>query len=249
MKLLASLIIAVSLALGAIAATTAYSPRLDAIDPAHERLTLNAPAGMQAREEPGRTLGRPQPIARAGTALTADVFAELRSAGVQRVRVKEFGWARWDYGWLLGFAVLGLILGAVMIRLERRQALAAALAPQAAGAAAVDSPDALLRGAAADLAALRSDLAGMRSDEERLEAILSRITKVQQRRFEPFVAARPMLIGRLGMAGYAQLMDSFAAAERQVNRAWSAAADGVLEESLYCLEAAQPLLDEAIARA
>ena len=40
------------------------------------------------------------------------------------------------------------------------------------------------------------------------------------------------------------IMDRFAAAERQINRAWSAAADGVYAEAETCLTTAVDRLDE-----
>ena len=61
----------------------------------------------------------------------------------------------------------------------------------------------------------------------------------------PFIAARPALVARLGLGGYAQLMDHFAAAERQLNRAWSAAADGYATDAVECLDNASTLLGEA----
>ena len=47
------------------------------------------------------------------------------------------------------------------------------------------------------------------------------------------------------MGGYAELMDRFAGAERQINRAWSAAADGVLPESHRCLANVPEMMREA----
>jgi hypothetical protein len=47
------------------------------------------------------------------------------------------------------------------------------------------------------------------------------------------------------MGGYAELMDRFAAGERQINRAWSAAADGYLDEATRCLSNVPAMLAEA----
>jgi hypothetical protein len=41
-------------------------------------------------------------------------------------------------------------------------------------------------------------------------------------------------------------MDRWAAAERQINRAWSAAADDVYDEVIDCLALAQTHLEEAL---
>ena len=59
-----------------------------------------------------------------------------------------------------------------------------------------------------------------------------------------FIDARQALIGRHGLGGYAMIMDRFAAAERQINRARSAAADGVYDEAETCLKAAADRLRE-----
>jgi hypothetical protein len=82
--------------------------------------------------------------------------------------------------------------------------------------------------------------------QERLRLILTRLTEAQRTHMPAFVEARPVLIARLGLAGFAELMSTYAAAERQINRAWSAAADGVYEEALRCLELASQLLDAAL---
>jgi len=49
---------------------------------------------------------------------------------------------------------------------------------------------------------------------------------------------RERLVGRMGLGAYAGLMDVFSAAERSMNRAWSAAADENLDESTESLERA-----------
>ena len=45
------------------------------------------------------------PLVAAGAELTPEVQARLRSAGVRRVRVKEFDVGRWQHAWL--FETLG----------------------------------------------------------------------------------------------------------------------------------------------
>jgi hypothetical protein len=46
-----------------------------------------------------------------------------------------------------------------------------------------------------------------------------------------FVEARKSIIHRFNMQSYADLMNHFAAAERYLNRSWSASADGYIDES------------------
>ena len=95
---------------------------------------------------------------------------------------------------------------------------------------------------------LRAELPGMGSEGERLAAIVERVGEQQRTTIPAFIAARPVLVSRLGLAGVARLMDSFAAAERQINRAWSAAADEVEAEAVASLERAVGLLGEAEGR-
>ncbi len=55
-----------------------------------------------------------------------------------------------------------------------------------------------------------------------------------------FVEARQSIIHRFNMQSYADLMNHFAAAERYLNRSWSASADGYIDESYaYIAKAAQ----------
>ncbi len=76
----------------------------------------------------------------------------------------------------------------------------------------------------------------MIQDEDlREKQIVDRIDTIQKGPLNDFVEARQFLVSNYGMSGYAQLMDRFALAERQINRAWSAAADHVLMESQMCL--------------
>ena len=53
-----------------------------------------------------------------------------------------------------------------------------------------------------------------------------------------FADAREAIIPQKGLHGYADIMTQFAAGERAVNRAWSAAADGYVDEVTMCLERA-----------
>ena len=53
-----------------------------------------------------------------------------------------------------------------------------------------------------------------------------------------FANARQALIRRFGMSVYAEVMTEFASAERYINRCWSAAADGYVDEIRDCLQKA-----------
>ncbi|MBL8964561.1 MAG: hypothetical protein KF787_09220 [Phycisphaeraceae bacterium] len=239
MRLFANLLITASLIVGVIGCATAYVPRLSLGDEALIGLTLNSPAGASAESADD---GRLVPLALKDTVLTAEVLASLRDAGVTRVRVKEFAFARWSEWWLFAIGSAGLAIGAGMVRRAGRAALAdsaGAMNPTSSG------PDALLDDARTRVAALRDRLAQLPPGESRLRAVIDTLGQVQRTSLADFVAARPVLLARLGMGGFARLMDSFSAAERQVNRAWSAAADGVEHEAMTCVARAADLLDRA----
>ena len=95
---------------------------------------------------------------------------------------------------------------------------------------------------------LASELEQTSNDGDRLSAILLHIGEIQREDIPAFVADKPALVSQLSLAGYAELMDSFAAMERQLNRALSAAADSHLPESEDCLRNAQPLLLQTLNR-
>lgn len=247
MKLVAFLIIAVSMCIGVIGALTAYLPPLSLADSSLVGLTLNADAGNTSTD-----LRSPQPIARKNDKLTPGLLTTLRDKGVQRVKVKEFSFARWPEWWVFTLGCVGLGGAALLVRSMRRKALAAAIAshgPRPDGSAAAKlSPAQLLDAMRSDLETLRGKLRATPTQRDRLAAIVADIGHLQQTHIAAFLNARPEITARLGLGGYARLMDAFAAAERAINRAWSAAADEVESEANTCLDRAAELLAEARGR-
>jgi hypothetical protein len=162
---------------------------------------------------------------------------------VRDVIVQEFSLWRWPGRWLFLAAILGLLVAAGLLRsASRRDATVAGLARAAEG------PELALDEIQATVEKLRRDRFTLGAEQERLQAILESLSVVQKTHMPAFVEARPLLVARLGLGGYAELMDRYAAAERQIYRAWSAAADGALEEAEVCLEAAAELLEESQGR-
>ena len=257
-KLISFVLVAGGLALGTVAASTAYLPRLDAVPRPAEgepdsALTLAAPAGIDP--EAG---DRDTPLVQPGTRLTADVLDRLQDADppVDRVKVKEFALGRWDLAWLFGVSVAALVAGAGLIRLDQRRAVAA-MQPSGTGATAADAggptgapsppltPRGLLENAHARIARLAAEGSG---GPDRRQRVIGELDAVRTSCFEPFVELRPALLAAGGMTGYAQVMDAFAASERAFNRAWSAAADGYMTEAEECLAAGLERLAEAVQR-
>ncbi|MEM7317340.1 MAG: hypothetical protein AAF497_29800, partial [Planctomycetota bacterium] len=64
-------------------------------------------------------------------------------------------------------------------------------------------------------------------------------------RFSEFVEARQALVKRFSLRVYAEVMTEFASAERYVNRCWSAAADGYVDEVAASLTRASRHLAQA----
>lgn len=243
MKLAAFLLITISLCIGVIGAVTAYLPPLSLADERLIGLTLNAPAGNTSAD-----LRAPKPIAGKGTTLTSELLTALRGAGVERVKVKEFSFGRWPEWWMFVLGCGGLGAGALMVRSMRRRAASVASMEAGAGGVTRLSPEQTLEALQAEVDALRGRLRTTGTEEERLGLMLAEIAKMQQTHIAAFIGARPELTARLGMGGYARLMDSFASAERSINRAWSAAADGVEAEAAVCLDDASGLLAESRGR-
>jgi hypothetical protein len=245
MRLLAWTLIIVSLVFAIVSAVTAYLPRTTLADGnfvardddgSEQPLTLGAPAGKHVVD------GKPEPLAKSGEKLTPELLARLRAGEQNRVRVKEFSFSRWSEWWIFALGCLGMLGGAMLIRRENaRQAVLGAEGRVDSGGSA-ESELAALR---AGLADLRKEIAATTDGSRRLQLIVDRAERMTSDHVPPFIAARPPLVARLGLAGYAQLMDRFAAGERQLNRAWSAAADGYEEEAVQCLDNASMLFDEA----
>ena len=63
--------------------------------------------------------------------------------------------------------------------------------------------------------------------------------------FADFGDARNALIQQFGLSGFADVMTQFASGERFVNRAWSASADGYMDEASASLERAESHLQRA----
>ena len=249
MRTLGYLVIGVSLVLGAVAATTAYVPPLTGDDSALAAGSgyahLNAPAGVQ-RDAAGEFVlsaaGARIPLVPAGTELTPDVQARLRAAGVRRVRVREFAFGRWQHAWLFALAVAGLIAGSVLVRRDTARAQRSRQADEERQPHG--TPQAALAEIIAAARGLQRDLPALAADADRARAIIERAGHVQAVLALRVVEGRDALVGTLGMAGYAELMDAFSRLERAMNRAWSAAADGVLDEALRCIDEAVALAPE-----
>ena len=106
----------------------------------------------------------------------------------------------------------------------------------------------------ADMAVLQSSLGALiekvrgfesaKSDEEQL-SVHHRIDAELMDDIDTFVEARESMIPKLGMQRYADVMSPFANGERLLNRAWSASADGYVDEVRSCIASARAELEKA----
>ena len=174
------------------------------------------------------------PQVEAGTELTPDVQAELRRGGVARVRVKEFSVWRWQHAWLFALAIVGLVGGGLV--LKREDARDVARHKAATGASPHGSPHDAVTQIVAIARALQRDLRDIPNEQDQMRAIIARLERVQKELSLQVVDGRSMLMGKLGLTGFADLMSAFSRMERTLNRAWSAAADGVAAEALQCVD-------------
>jgi hypothetical protein len=233
--LLSAILVGVSLALGTLAAVTAYLPRLDAAAAAiaaGETITLNAESGMAA----GGPDDKPAAIAKSGDALAPELVERLRAAGVERVRVREISFSRWTHRWLFLASVAGLVAGGLGLRSGRSEA-----GLTGGSANAPSTPAVVFASLRTAIDALDADMPALRQSADGCDQAVARLGEMQGGPIDTFAGARDALVARYGMGGFAAIMSRFAVMERQINRAWSAAADGAFDESAACVRRAREL--------
>ncbi len=78
------------------------------------------------------------------------------------------------------------------------------------------------------------------------EQIRSALDPVLQDGVYPFVEGRELLRSEVGGKRYVAIMSPFASAERRLNRAWSAAVDGYVDEAREQVKQSTPFLEETL---
>lgn len=238
MKWLTPLLLALSLAGGTIACMTAYSPRLDAVAEAvaaGETIELGASSGKLVDAE-----GNAAPVAEAGVQLTPELIAALRAGGVERVRVRQFAFVRWSHGSLFAVSCAGLIVGAVLVRRGARARLTASTT----GTGAAGSPATALACVREVLRKLDAEMPALRGAGDGMERVTAELGELQATHLDTILQSRERIIAAGGLGGFAAFMSAFSVMERQINRAWSAAADDSADEVADCLKRALALLDD-----
>ncbi|MHC4563882.1 MAG: hypothetical protein ACYS8X_14080 [Planctomycetota bacterium] len=108
---------------------------------------------------------------------------------------------------------------------------------------------------AANIEAVQSSLERIAANIEKLNADKDSIDTYDMRHrvdelfvddLEMFVDARESIAHRYGLAAYGNVMSSFAAGERYLNRVWSASADGYIDEVNEYLQKAKDQFAESL---
>ena len=225
-----------------------------------EEITVDTPPLPEVDAEKTATQqvtarGELTPIAKAGDELNDELLEILRENGVEQVKATAFMPTVWLTTWpsWVFLASIAILFGAaMMVRAASRAAGRAALA---ANPQEIDDPAMLPKDAGIlaqmiqqEIERVASEVHELPDERTQLALIVERLGEVQKTLVPAFAAARPAIIAKMGMGGYAQVMDAFAASERRINRAWSAAADGHEEEALDSLRSADEVLPSLVDR-
>ena len=155
-----------------------------------------------------------------GGFLAAAFCSVLRTE--QEAKWQTIPWAGYLLALAVGFA------GVVLVRRAKRS--------HASDEAKIDAEYSTVRRSLDTLVA-EVDRLNTQSDRKPTE-VLHWIDDRCMEPFSEFAEARQALVKRFGMKVYADVMTEFASAERLVNRTWSAAADGYVDEVATSLQLA-----------
>ena len=95
---------------------------------------------------------------------------------------------------------------------------------------------------------LAEKLSQLRAEKETLDVydVRHRIDGDLAANLRAFADQRETISQAYSLQLYAEVMNRFAAGERNINRAWSASADGYIDEVWVCLERAESLMREGL---
>jgi len=138
---------------------------------------------------------------------------------------------------LYGLCLAAMLVGMVCLRLAARAELGQA------GDKHSEDIEVLQRSLSALIGKVRG-LEEARTDDDQL-GMYERIDGELIDDINAFVEARESMIPKFGMQRYADVMSPFAKGERLLNRAWSASADGYVDEVRSCITSAREELEKA----
>ena len=153
----------------------------------------------------------------------------LGGAYATSLDVENVNWTL--YGIMAGAAVVGLVI-------YKRQVGALARSEEVLAVNRIELRD--------SIANVVNDLREINEDNLTIGAVLrDRIDLKLRDDLRRFADARESMVHLFGLQTYADIMSSFAAGERYINRVWSASADGYDEEASAYLKKAAGQFDEA----
>lgn len=144
-------------------------------------------------------------------------------------------WATINWIWYLGSAAL-CILGIVFVRKSKNK-------PQSHAA----QTEVSLQQIKLHLNKLVENLTRLNGEikDYKPRQILNFIEEELQDDLREFAEGRDSITAEYGLQVFAEVMTEFASGERAINRAWSASADGYIEEAATCIERALAMLNLA----
>lgn len=98
------------------------------------------------------------------------------------------------------------------------------------------------------LARIAANITRLNAEKDTIDTydVRHRIDELFTEDLEQFVDARESIAHRYGLAAYGEIMSSFAAGERYLNRVWSASADGYIDEVNEYLQKAKDQFNESL---
>ena len=154
-------------------------------------------------------------------------FCAVLRTGPPEGAASESGWSTIPWGWYLFSVGVGGV-GVILLR------LAAAKDKQDDGMTELEYST--VQQSLEEVSTVVARLCSQAVSDPRV--IVSVIDNECVEPLADFANARQALVKRFGMTIYADVMSEFASAERFLNRAWSAAADGYVDEVETCLNRA-----------
>ena len=165
--------------------------------------------------------------------ITVGFLAGALSATVDAVETDKVHWIYFAIG--LAVAVAGVVL----VRLEKRSHRTS----QGKLASNMEAVKSSMESIAANVAKLDAEKGQIETYEMR-----HRIDEALPEHIETFVEARESIAHVHGLQVYADVMSSFAAGERYLNRVWSASADGYIDEVNEYIGRAKEQFEDSVSR-
>jgi hypothetical protein len=169
----------------------------------------------------------------AGQALLWAGFLSGSLATVFSLENVDRPWATINWPWYVTSALICAV-GIVVIRLSKKSNAAESVQSAA-------QFETLPR----TIQQLRTKVADLKKTQDRLKPseIVKFIDDTLADELREFVDARQAIVTHAGLHSFADVMTQFSAGERAINRAWSAAADGYVDEVAICLDRADTFFE------